>query len=345
MARPRGPQPHWRPTTRRQKGILADLVARYRQHEADDTLPRGPRGIFYDLRPHGMGNGVTYRKPDSAHPIKANSGMPGYGPMEAHPEAVREVLVLARRAGIVPESWVADGRAPSALMPYLDDSAEEVAAHIASQVMHAAEHFHLDPQRGQPVYVEVLCEAADLMPRLARVAEPYGVPVYSGGGFDGLKGKRAFADRALARGNTTVVLHVGDRDDHGDDIYIAAAEDAVAWVGDEGFVWPLDNRGLTGVPVESLAAVCRSGADGSALIFVRLALTRAQAAHHGLLDADGKAEADAIPVPVLDGWLTDALDALQDSACRDSLVADEREQRERVPVAIRHALAQWEADR
>ena len=58
---------------------------------------------------------------------------------------------------------------------------------------------------------------------------PYGVPVYSGAGFDGLKGKRAFADRALERDVPTIVLHVGDRDKHGENIFRAAAEDA--WPG------------------------------------------------------------------------------------------------------------------
>ena len=77
------------------------------------------------------------------------------------------------------------------------------------------------------------------MPRLSRVANHLGVPVYSGGGFDGLKGKRAFADRALGRSVPTVVLHIGDRDDFGDRIYVAAAEDSVAWAAN-GMVFPLD---------------------------------------------------------------------------------------------------------
>jgi hypothetical protein len=149
--------------------------------------------------------------------------------MEAHPAAVQEVLALARRAGMVPESWVADGRACAGLVPYFDRSAEAGADLIARQVEDAQEDFRLDPWRGQPVYVEVLCEAADLAPRLERVARPYGVPVYMSGGFDGLKGKRAIADRAMGRDVPAIVLHVGDRDDHGDDIYMAAGEDAVAW--------------------------------------------------------------------------------------------------------------------
>jgi hypothetical protein len=330
--RPRGPLPDWKPRTPRQRGILADLVARYEQHRAEDTLPRGPRGIFYDLRPNGMGNGVTHRKPDSTRPVKS------FGPMEAQPEAVQEVLTLARRAGIVREYWVADGRAPSALVPYFDESAEEVAKSIARRVEDAAEGFALDPQRDQPVYIEVLCEAEDLMPRLDRVAEAYGVPTYSGAGFDGLKAKRAMAERAMERDRATVVLNVGDRDDHGERIYVAAAEDAVAWAGGAGDVSPPE----LGAPLDVLAADSRRVGSGETaspfLRFYRLALTESQADDLGVLDADGKAEADAIPVPVLDGLLRDAIEALQDPECRESLEAEQERERERVPAAIRDAL-------
>jgi hypothetical protein len=48
-----------------------------------------------------------------------------------------------------------------------------------------------------------------------------------------------------------------------------------------------------------------------ALIFYRLALTEAQAIAHALLDADGKAEVDRLPVPVL----VEAIEALHDPAC------------------------------
>lgn len=40
------------------EGILADVLACYREHYEADTLPRGGRGIFYALRPNGRGNGV-----------------------------------------------------------------------------------------------------------------------------------------------------------------------------------------------------------------------------------------------------------------------------------------------
>lgn len=307
--RPRGPQRGWRPTAPRQVGILADLIARYQQHEREGTLPRGGRGIFYDLRPDGMGNGVTYRKPDSAHPLS------GFGPMEAHPAAVQEVLVMARRAGLIRENWVADTRAPAPIVQNFDTDAESEAASIANWVENAVSYFKMDPQDSQPRYIELWCEAEDLAPRIARTAEQFGVPVYSGGGFDGLKGKRAVAQRATSRGVPTLVLHIGDRDPHGEMIYNAVAEDAGAW------------------------AEYYYGASSGQLTFERLALTEEQAEEHGLLDADGKAEADSLPVQVLDQIILDRLGELIDSEALEAMREREQAERDALPARIRVALA------
>jgi hypothetical protein len=51
---------------------------------------------------------------------------------------------LARRAEMVPESWVADGRASAGLVPYFDQSAEGVADVIARQVEDAQQDFRRD---------------------------------------------------------------------------------------------------------------------------------------------------------------------------------------------------------
>jgi hypothetical protein len=75
------------------------------------------------------------------------------------------------------------------------------------------------------------------------------VPVYPSAGFDGIKGKREFADRALGRDVPTVVLHVGDRDEHGDRIYVAAAEDAIAWAGN-GEVVDVQAPGTPGLLID-----------------------------------------------------------------------------------------------
>jgi hypothetical protein len=140
------------------------------------------------------------------------------------------------------------------------------------------------------------------------------VPVYSGGGFDGLKAKRKAAERAAARTKPTLVLHIGDRDPHGEMIFTAAWEDAEAWF--------LSERAHTDCHLE----------------FERLALTIEQAQDHGLLDADGKAEADALPVAVLDQIIVDRLTDLFDPAAQDRMQAEERAERAALPLLIREAL-------
>ena len=42
------------PRSPKADGVRADLLERLRQHYQDDILPRGGRGIFYDLRRHGI---------------------------------------------------------------------------------------------------------------------------------------------------------------------------------------------------------------------------------------------------------------------------------------------------
>jgi hypothetical protein len=305
--RPRGPLLKWEPRTPRQIGVLADLVARYAQHVAEDTLPRGGRGMFYDLRPAGMGNGITYKKPTDDHPAK------DFGPMEAHPDSVQEVLLLARRAGIIPETWVADTRAPDPIGPASWEDAEDFARYAVAV-------FALGLQRGQDCYVEIVCEAEDLQPRVSRQAGPKGVFVFSGAGFDGLKGKRFFADRAARRGVPTVVLQITDFDIHGGHIASAAEEDAQAW------------------------ATEHYGLPAGWLSFERIALTRTQAEENDLLDDDGKAEVDGLPVPVIDAIVNNAIDGLLDPAGRENVRADRRRQLHHLPQAIADEVAATEEE-
>jgi hypothetical protein len=305
--RPRGPLVGWQPTTPRQRAILADLIDRYDQHHDERTLPRGSRGMFYDLRPHGLAHDLSYQK----HPARKPNGHT-VNPMVATPQLVQETLLLARRAGKIRESWVADTRAPEPfLVPAWRDADE-----FASELADSRQQFRLDRQRDQLVYVEVLCEAQDLAPRLARIAEPYGVPVYSGGGFDGLKAKRAFARRAAEREVPTRVLTVTDLDDYGLGIHTSVSEDAIAW----------------------LRMVEAPHRPKGWLRFERIAITADQARPEGLLDDDGHAEADGLPVPVMDQLLRDAIERLQDPAGRERTARAEELERGRLDQAIRDAL-------
>jgi len=297
--RPKGPMPEdWRPSTAVGRALMADILARLQQHQRDDTLPRSPRGLFYDLRPHGMGNGLTYVKQPRMEPVPGTaSKRRRVDPTEIAPVHVQEMLANLRRAGIVPERWIEDTRAPDPNVPYYnEETAETEAEYLADQVRQP--RITYSPQRGQAVFLELVVEAAGLMGRCTRIAGGYGVPVYSGGGFDGLKGKRAFAERAADRDVRTVVLRISDFDPHGLMIAETSAADSIAW------------------------AVNHHGLDEDWLEFERIGLTEEQAEVAGLLDEEGKAEADGLPVPVMDQLIIDAITAYQDP---DIAAANERE--------------------
>ena len=117
-----------------------------------------------------------------------------------------------------------------------------------------------------------------------------------------------------------MVLQVGDLDVHGENIYNAAAEDAIAWA--------------------------KAETDGDCpLRSQRLALTVEQATKHDLLDADGKAEVDGLPVPVMNKLLADAIEALSDPAGRERHRDAQAAERERLPELIRKRLqADWLED-
>ena len=331
--RPKGPLPEdWRPPTDWETRLLADILQRLAQHSREDTLPRSPRGLFYDLRPNGMGNGLTYVKRPEMFCIRGEHVMASEGYCQVHrsasggpgpvrrvderqisPAQVQGTLVLARRAGHVPEEWIEDTRAPDPASRYFSDqTAEQRAEQLLRSIRNPL--ITWNPQTGQPYHVEVLVEAAGLIGRLARVAGDYGVPVYSGAGFDGLKGKRALAERASGRDVPTVVLRVTDWDEHGRVMADSSFRDSHAW------------------------SVSYYDSPGDLLQVERIALTEIQAADAGLLDADGKAEADALPVPVMDQILREAIEAYQDPDISEANAERGREESGRVTGLVLEAL-------
>jgi hypothetical protein len=113
------------------EAVRADILDRLRQHEREDTLPRGGRGLFYDLRPHGMPDnprGITYTK----HPRdKARHSL------EATPEYVTAMLAEMRRVWdpdtdqwLIPEDWIADNRSPDPIEPVEVPDAQSAARNV-----------------------------------------------------------------------------------------------------------------------------------------------------------------------------------------------------------------------
>jgi len=146
-----------------------------------------------------------------------------------------------------------------------------------------------------------------------------------------IKPKRTMGERALRRKrrHPTVVLGIGDRDDWGEKIYVNAAEDAIGWARDDGYMHPAG---------ASLCDLLAAIGKLPTLTFFRLVFSPEQAGPLGVLDQTRKAEADAIPVTVLDGWLREAIEHLQDSACRAEFEREQEVERERIPNVVRTAF-------
>ncbi len=207
MSRPRG-LAEWRPQakTRLLLGQVQAVLTEYA-----DYLPLSIRQVFYRL-----------------------VGAYDYDKSEAAYERLAEALNRGRRAGIVPFAAIRDDgvkvEAPLAFHG-LPDFVDTIRA--------AAGNYRRERLEGQPSAVVVWVEAAGMVPQAARVAGPYGVPVYSCGGFDSIPAKHDAAQRALAQDRPTVVLHIGDHDPSGVSLYTAIAEDVEQFAYDLGAEHPV----------------------------------------------------------------------------------------------------------
>jgi hypothetical protein len=169
-------------------------------------LPLTGRQVFYRL----VGT-VDYPKDENA-----------YGRLMEH-------LGNFRRAGIVSFEYIRDDGV--AVLPPLEFASPEEILERAEQLAAEGQSVRLE---GQPRWVELWCEAGGMAPQLARVVHPYGVTVYSCGGFDSLTAKYGAAQRMAGREVSTVVLHVGDFDPSGLTMFQAALEDVAAFAETEG---------------------------------------------------------------------------------------------------------------
>ncbi|EXU86566.1 hypothetical protein [Streptomyces noursei] len=149
-----------------------------------------------------------------------------------------ETLGRARRARLIPMEHIRDDRAEARGVP----SGYEDPAEFFASVRAAASDYARPLDQSQPTVVEVWCEAAGALPMLARVTKPFGVAVYSSGGFESLGAKYLAAERIAGRGRPTLVLSIGDLDPSGLSMVDAAAEDVAAFVDDLGAQPPTISR-------------------------------------------------------------------------------------------------------
>jgi hypothetical protein len=86
------------------------------------------------------------------------------------------------------------------------------ADNFLSAVIEQAACLRLDRTAGQKTRLVVLCEAEGMAPQLGHTADPYGVHVRGGGGFDSTTFQHKFASELIDHDRPTEVLHVGDHD-------------------------------------------------------------------------------------------------------------------------------------
>lgn len=161
-----------------------------------------------------------------------------------------------------------------------------------------------------------------MAPQLGRVVNPYGVTVYSSGGFDSLTVKWDAAQRIAERDIPTTVLHVGDHDPSGVTLFEAPAEDVSAFAED----------------------------DGGEAEFKRIAVTPAQIATYDLpsapakksshsaawRDGEGTVQAEALPPDVLANEIRQAVETELDIDALELAKSGEDENRERLDEMMRH---------
>lgn len=220
-----------------------------------------------------------------------------------------EAVNRARRAGLIDFAAIRDD-GPARYEPA---SWADPASFLAD-VLADAQRFRLDRQAGQAVRLWVLCEAGGMAPMLARVANPYGVPVLTSGGFDSLTAKHDLARELAAEletGTRAEILHLGDLDPSGESIFTSLAED--------------------------VATMCIS-LCGAEPVFTRLAVTREQAERLGLPTAPPKptdrrqftgdtVQCEAIAPDVQSDVLRDAIEARRDRDTAADVLALEAEMR------------------
>ncbi|SHK69403.1 hypothetical protein SAMN05444000_1753 [Shimia gijangensis] len=170
---------------------INEVLDEYREH-----LPMTIRQVFYRL-----------------------VGRYGYGKTENAYEGLCEKLNRARRSGLICFSAIRDDGV-SLYRPKCWSGVEDVMRSVSA----VADSYTLDRQTGQPVRLWVMCEAGGMAPMLAKIAEPYGVPVMSSGGFDSLTAKHNFSQEVSEYGRAEI-LHIGDHDPSGVHLFSALADD------------------------------------------------------------------------------------------------------------------------
>jgi hypothetical protein len=226
------------------------------------------------------------------------------------------------------------------------------------EVLSSAEHYSRDKLAEQPVYIELWCEAAGMVPQLERVANRYSVPVYSTGGFSSVTVTYEIAERALKREKPTIFLHVGDFDPSGESIFDAMTRDAVAFLRNR-MAWKGEEDGWPKEVMETFAPEDGGLMVGRVLlpegypdlVPTRVALTGDQVEEYGLPTAPPKAsdtrsinwgdetcQLEALPPDDLADLIERAIEDVLDLDLLDQVRGEEDEQRDSIFARVEEII-------
>jgi hypothetical protein len=132
------------------------LLARFRIHQADGTIPTNPRFLFYELEQRGVVSKINPLKPDGQKRVKEDR------------QYLSEALTILRDRRIIPWPWVIDERR--------EYTSWRTAPTVADYVVGSLDRAALDPWAGQPAPL-ILCESGDIGGVLNGIASDYTVPI------------------------------------------------------------------------------------------------------------------------------------------------------------------------
>jgi hypothetical protein len=295
-SRPRGFVP-WRPQAKTVPLLeqIQVVLAEYQE-----SLPLTGRQIFYRLV-------ATADYPKTQKDYKA----------------LLEVINRARRAGLIPMDHIRDDGTT-----VVGDGRFDGAEQFVRGSVHWAEAFRLDLLSYQDRHLIVLCEAAGMVPQLARVAEPFGIEVRSSGGFDSTTAKHSLGRLCGAISKPVSLIHIGDLDPSGEHIHLNLGEDVGAFAAHYG---------------------------NSEVEVVRVAVTAEQQAIHDLPTAPPKAgdrrefahdftvQAEALPPDVLAEVVREAIEERTDQDRLSAALHRQGEIREDLGARFRQLAEEYRA--
>jgi hypothetical protein len=283
-SRPVGYAP-WSPRTATRES-LDQILAVLDDHR--DYWPITPRQVLYRL----MGRGQA-TKGDA--------------------ERIGDYIVRGRRAGLIPWEAIGDGRTEAAV-PVVCDDPEAFFA----EMRQSASVYRLDRQDGQPVYVEVVVEAAGAIPQVYRTTVDYGVPVYSGSGFVSVDALRKAVLRAEDREVPTVILIAGDLDPAGIDIRERVEDELHAFA---------DGHDLPGIEMATIALL-EQQVDSLAL--ARAPMLAVKRDRYPWWPHSWTVELEAVSPPDLAAIVVEAIESRTNADTRQAVI--EREAQERADL-------------